>query len=84
MYMDVKHFYLNNNMYRYKFIMTQLSMIPQEFVEKYNLSEKAHNGYIYTRVTKGMYGIPQQIHVDLVLFPQIFDAKIINHQGKVY
>ena len=34
-------------------------MIPQEFVEKYNLTEKSHNGYIYARVTKGMYGLPQ-------------------------
>ena len=35
-------------------------MIPQEFVEKYNLQEKAHNGYIYARVTKGIYGPPPQ------------------------
>ena len=34
-------------------------MIPQEFVDKYNLKEKAHNGYIYARVTEGMYGLPQ-------------------------
>ena len=35
-------------------------MIPQEFVEKYNLTEKSHNGYIYARLTKEMYGIPQE------------------------
>ena len=34
-------------------------MIPQDFVEKYNLQEKSHNEYIYERVTKGMYGLPQ-------------------------
>ena len=34
-------------------------MIPQEFVEKYNLQEKAHHGNIYAKVIKGMYGIPQ-------------------------
>ena len=45
---------------RKKYIMIQISMIPQEFVEKYNLAEKAHNGYIYARVTKGMYIIPKQ------------------------
>ena len=32
--------------------MIQISMIPQEFVEKYNLAEKSHNGYIYARLTK--------------------------------
>ena len=34
-------------------------MIPQKFVDKCNLQEKSHNGYIYSRVTKGMYGHPQ-------------------------
>ena len=54
MCMDIKGFYLNNQMDRDKYILIQLSMIPQEFVEKYNLKEKAHNGYTYARVTKGM------------------------------
>ena len=57
--MGVKGFYLNNQMDRDKYIMIQLSMIPKEFVEKYNLAEKSHNGYIYARVTKGMYRLPQ-------------------------
>ena len=34
-------------------------MIPQEFVEKYNLNKKLHNGYVFARVTKGIYGLPQ-------------------------
>ena len=52
MCMDVKYFYLNNHMDRDKYIMIQISMIPQDFVEKYNLAEKSSNGYIYARVTK--------------------------------
>ena len=40
-------------------ITIQISMIPQEFVEKYNLAEKSHNGCIYARVTTVMYGLPQ-------------------------
>ena len=39
--------------------MMQAAMITQEFVDKFNLQEKLHNGYIYARVTKGMYGLPQ-------------------------
>ena len=61
--MDVRDFYLNNQMEREKYIMIHISMIPQEFVEKYNLAEKAHNGYIYARVTKGMYGLPQSVRI---------------------
>ena len=57
--MYIKYFYLNNPMDRDKYIMIYISMIPQEFVEKYYLAEKAHNGYIYAKVTKGMYGLPK-------------------------
>ena len=45
---------------REEHIMIYISIIPQEFVEKYNIIEKAHNGYIYARVTKVMYGPPQE------------------------
>ena len=53
--MDVKYFYLNNQMDRAEYIMIQISMILQEFVDKYNLTEKSHNGYIFAWVTKGIY-----------------------------
>ena len=42
-----------------EYILIQIAMIPQEFVYKYNLQEKAHNGYIYARVTKVIYELPQ-------------------------
>ena len=59
MCMNVRYFYLNNMMNREEYIMMQAAMITQEFVDKFNLQEKLHNGYIYVRVTKGVYGIPQ-------------------------
>ena len=49
--------------------MIQLSMIPQESIDKYNLAETSHNRYIYARVKRGIYGIPQSgwiAHVSLV------------------
>ena len=49
--MDVKYFYLNNQMERDEYITIQISMIPHKFVERCNLAEKLHNGYIYARVT---------------------------------
>ena len=42
-----------------EYIMIQISMIPQEFIDKYNIKYKVHNGYIFSQVTKGMYGLPQ-------------------------
>ena len=59
MCMDVKYFHLSNQMERDLYIMIQISMIAQAFVDKYNLTEKAHNGYINARVTKVMYGLPK-------------------------
>ena len=57
--MDVKYLYLKNQMDRGEYIMIQISMIPQEFVETYNLAEKSHNGYIYARLTNRMHVTPQ-------------------------
>ena len=57
--MDVKYFYLNNHMDGSEYIMIHISMLQQVFVDKYNLKGKAHKGYTFAWVTKGMYGIPQ-------------------------
>ena len=83
MCMDVKYFYLNNQMDRDEYSMINLSMIPHEFVEKYNLAEKSHNGYIYARVTNGMYGFPQagRIKHDALikhLEPYVYHTSIKN------
>ena len=39
--------------------MIHISMIPQELINKYNITDKVHNGYIFSQVTKGVYGLPQ-------------------------
>ena len=44
MCMCVKVFYLKNHMDRAEYIMIQISMIPQEFEDKFNLKDKVHNG----------------------------------------
>ena len=38
-------------------------MIPQEFIYKYNLKEKGHNENMLTRITKGVYGLPQAVRI---------------------
>ena len=57
--MDVKYLYLNNQMYRAEYIMIHISMIPQQFIDKYNLKYKTHNGNAFAQVTKGVYGLPK-------------------------
>ena len=58
MCMDVKK-NLNNYKDGSEYIMIQISMIPQDVLEKCNIKETLHNGYIFSRLTKGMYGLPQ-------------------------
>ena len=67
--MEVKYFYLNNQIDIAEYIMINIFMEPQEFVEKYNLKEKVNSMYIFTRVTKVIYGLPQAgliVHDSLV------------------
>ena len=57
--MDIKDFYLNTPMKRPEYIKLKLTDIPEEVIEHYNLRELATpDGYVYCKVTKGMYGLP--------------------------
>ena len=58
MCMDVKCFYLNNQMDRSGYIMIQISMIPQECVDNTTSSTNLKMD-ILARITKGIYGLPQ-------------------------
>jgi hypothetical protein len=56
---DVKNFYLETPMARYEYMRMAARLIPDEFLDAYNLRPKIHNGYIYMEIRKGMYGLPQ-------------------------
>jgi hypothetical protein len=60
MAMDIKNFYLNTPMASYEYMRLKLSDIPANVIEHYKRNEIATpNGYIYCRIQKGMYGLPQ-------------------------
>ena len=44
---DVKNFYLNNPMKKAKYDNIALKITPQEIIDKYELSNKKSDGYIY-------------------------------------
>ncbi len=44
---------------RHEFMRMQINLIPQVFIDEYDLLPKAKNGYVYMRIVKGMYGLPQ-------------------------
>jgi len=56
---DIKNFYLNNDMHRCEYMKISTEYIPADIMEQYKLKEKVHNGYVYVEIRKGMYGLPQ-------------------------
>jgi hypothetical protein len=42
-----------------EYMRIHLSLIPQEIIDQYNLMALVHNGFIYIKISKGMYGLPQ-------------------------
>ena len=54
MTLDVKNFYLNTPMVRYKYVQIKLEDIPEEIIHEYNLHEKVtEEGYVYVEIQKG-------------------------------
>eukprot|EP00804_Cyclotella_cryptica_P003430 CCRYP_002088-RA/>CCRYP_002088-RA protein AED:0.24 eAED:0.23 QI:0/0/0/1/1/1/2/0/894 len=57
---DIANFYLMTPLKRPEFAKVRLADIPAEIIELYNLDQLASpDGWIYVRVTRGMYGLPQ-------------------------
>ena len=60
MTIDISNFYLNTPMDRYECMRMKLDMFPDDVIEEYNLRDKVEpNGYVYTEVRTGMYGLKQ-------------------------
>jgi hypothetical protein len=56
---DIKNFYLNTPLGRFEYMVINLSSLPQETIEKYDLIELSQDGKVYIEIQKGMYGLPQ-------------------------
>ncbi len=60
MTMDIKDFYLNTTMARYEYMQLKLADMPKEVIAHYKLTKTATpDGFIYCKIQKGMYGLPQ-------------------------
>jgi hypothetical protein len=59
MTLDIKDFYLNSKLSDYEYIFIELRLIPEDFVQQYNLDKIAVNGKILAEVRGGMYGLKQ-------------------------
>jgi hypothetical protein len=59
MSLDLKDFFLSTPMGTAEYMRIPVRYLPQDIIDKYNLATKLHNGYIYCRIKKGMYGLKQ-------------------------
>jgi hypothetical protein len=59
MMMDIKNYYLGTPLPRYEYIRLPLAIIPDEVIQKYNLTSIAVDGWVYLEIRKGMYGLKQ-------------------------
>ena len=57
--LDIKNMCLHSFMAEPEFMFIDAKLIPKEFLDEYDLHPKIHNGKIYVRINKGMYGLPQ-------------------------
>ncbi len=82
--LDVKDFYLNTRMKQYKYMHLKLSKIPKKILIEYKLREIAtSDGYVYCKIRKGMYGLPQ---VGIIIAQELLQerlAKVGYHQSKI-
>jgi hypothetical protein len=81
--LDVKDFYLNTPMKRYEYMHIKITDIPKEIINEYKISEIAmDDGYIYCKIQKEMYGLPQAGIIAQELLQESL-AKVGYHQSKI-
>ena len=59
MTMDIANFYLITPLNCLEYVRIQISVILQEFIDEYDLMCFAHKGYVYFKISKGIYGLKQ-------------------------
>ena len=59
MCIDIKNMYLATPLDRHEFMRMSINLIPQALIDAYNLQPKIKNGYVYMRIVRGLYGLPQ-------------------------
>jgi hypothetical protein len=59
MCLDIKFFYLTAALEYFEYMHIPLSYFPAWTMEQYNLNKHAYNGYIYIKMQRAVWGLPQ-------------------------
>ena len=82
MSLEIKDVFLTTQMGTVEYMRIPTKHFPQDIMKKYKLHDKIHNGHIYCRIKKGMYGLKKAVvlafnHLKEKLVP--FGYKPIDH-----
>ena len=58
---DIENFYLSTPLDKPEYVKIQLSKIPQEFIDEYDLTKFSHKGWVYFEIRRGFYVLPQLV-----------------------
>ena len=75
MTIDIKNMYLQTPLDRYEYMCIPVDLVPQEFIDAYNLCNKIYKGFLYVKIHKGIYGLPQAG----ILAKKVLRAKVQPH-----
>ena len=56
---DFSNFYLATPLERHQYTRIPIELMPQEFIDPYQLQNKIKNGFVYCEIIRGMYGLPE-------------------------
>ena len=56
---DFSNFYLATPLERHQYMRIPIDLIPQEFIDLYQLQKKIKNGFVYCEIISGMFGLPE-------------------------
>ncbi len=59
MCLDLKNFYLNTKLKHDRYMRIRIADIPDDIINRCDLRDKVSNGYVYVKITGGMYGLPE-------------------------
>ena len=59
MTLNFKNFYLGTPFPEARYTKMKIDILPDEIIDKYNLRNIVHNGWVYIKIKKGMYGLKE-------------------------
>jgi hypothetical protein len=69
---NIKNMNLETPLDRFEYMKIPIALLPTDIIDHYNLLEKAINGYVYMKICKGMYELPQQTYENMFSTAWVF------------